>query len=143
MQAKSIETDFALYSEGMKSGRPLKSRKSDFAERLRSLREAAGLSQSEMARRLNIRQPSYALWETYNVALKPEQLLALANALGVAVEQLFADSDKSARRGGPKGRARDVFEAVSRLPRRQQEKIFDILQPFVKEHNNEPATAHG
>ena len=143
MQAESIAEGFDLYIEGMKSGRPLKSKRSDFAERLRVLREAAGLSQSEMARRLGIRQPSYALWETYNVALKPEQLLALANALGVAVDHLFADSDTSARRGGPKGRARDVFEAVSRLPRRQQEKIFDILQPFVKEHNSEPIAAHG
>jgi transcriptional regulator with XRE-family HTH domain len=138
-----METDFDLYIDGMKSGRPLKSRRSDFAVRLRALREAAGLSQSEVARRLGIRQPSYALWETYNVALKPEQLLALANALGVAVDQFFAESDKSARRGGPKGRARDIFEAVSRLPRRQQEKIFDILQPFVKEHNSEPAAVHG
>lgn len=138
-----MEENFVLYIEGMKSGRPIKSRRSDFAERLRTLREAAGLSQSEVARRLGIRQPSYALWETYNVALKPEQLLALANALGVSVDHLFAESDKAARRGGPKGRARDVFEAVSRLPRRQQEKIFDILQPFVKEHNSEPATANG
>lgn len=143
MQAKSIESDFSLYIDGMKSGRPLKSRRSDFAERLRALRETAGLSQSEVARRLGIRQPSYALWETYNVALKPEQLLALATALGVAVDQLFANADRPTRRGGPKGRARDIFEAVSRLPRRQQEKIFDILQPFVNEHNGEPVAAHG
>jgi len=27
-----------------------------------------------------------------------------------------------------------LFEAVSRLPRRQQEKIFAILEPFVREH---------
>jgi len=139
MQAKSIGQDFGLMIENMKSGRPLKSRRSDFAVRLRALRETAGLSQSETARRLGIRQPSYALWETYNVALKPEQLVALADALGVSVDQFFGDAIKPSRRAGPAGRARQLFEAVSRLPRRQQDKIFDILQPFVNEHFNEPA----
>jgi len=141
VQAKSIALDFGLTIEAMKSGRPAKSRRSDFAARLRALREAAGLSQSEIARRLGIRQPSYALWETYNVALKPEQLVALAEALGVSVEQFFGETAKAARRTGPTGRARQLFEAVARLPRRQQDKIFDILQPFVNEHGNEPATA--
>jgi transcriptional regulator with XRE-family HTH domain len=101
---------------------------------LRELRVAAGLSQSEMACRLGIRQPSYAMWETYNVAINPEQFLALANALGVPLDRLFAESDKAVRCGGPRGRARDLFEAIARLPRRQQEKIFDIIQPFVNEH---------
>lgn len=133
--------DFGLIIEHMKSGRPPKSRRSDFAVRLRALRETAGLSQSEIARRLGIRQPSYALWETYNVALKPEQLVALADALGVSVEQFFGDAVKGSRPAGPAGRARQLFEAVSRLPRRQQDKIFDILQPFVREHVSEPATA--
>lgn len=124
------------YTDGMKNGRPEKSRKKDFALRLKSLREAAGLSQSEMARRLGIRQPSYALWETYNVALKPEQILKLCQVLSVSVEELFGEATKTQRRGGPTGRARQMFEAVSQLPRRQQEKICDILQPFVKEHAN-------
>lgn len=141
MQAKSIDQNFGLTIEDMKSGRPQKSRRSDFAVRLRTLREAAGLSQSEIARRLGIRQPSYALWETYNVALKPEQLVALADTLGVTVEQFFGDTTKASRCAGPAGRARQLFEAVSRLPRRQQDKIFDILQPFVNEHGNESATA--
>src|SRR3989339_289681 len=136
-----MEKDFRLYSEGMKTGRPPRSRRSDFATRLRALREAAGLSQSEVARRLGIRQPSYALWETYNVAGRPEQLPALATALGVPVAHFFADAATPARRAGPAGRARGIFEAVSRLPRRQQEKILDILQPFVKEHSRQPAAA--
>lgn len=130
----------------MKAGRPSKSRRSDFAERLRALREATGLSQSEVARRLGIRQPSYALWETYNVALKPEQLLALASALGVTVDQLFAESGKAARRGGPKGRARDIFEAVSRLPRRQQQKVIEMAEGFLALHGgkaNGGAGEHG
>ncbi len=137
MQAKSIEDIFHGYLVDMKTGRPTKSQRTDFAARALAAREAAGLSQREVARRLGIAQPSYALWEIYNVALKPEQITKLAEILCVRVEDLLEEPKACPpRRGGPVGKARQLFDAVSRLPRRQQEKVFDILQPFIAQHGN-------
>ena len=62
------------------------------------------------------------------------EISAIAAALNLSVEELLGQPRPKARGNGPVGKARQVFEAVSRLPRKQQEKIFDILQPFLKEH---------
>ncbi len=45
----------------------------------------AGLSQQELADRLGLTERAYAHWERNPVALRPEQLLSLADALNVSV----------------------------------------------------------
>ena len=109
------------------------SNRTDFAARLAALREAAGLSQRAVAGAMGISQPSYANWETHNVSLKPEQLIKLAQVLGVSVDVLLEGGNGSqARRGGPTGRVRRVFEGVSKLSRSQQQKIVDVVEAFVE-----------
>jgi transcriptional regulator with XRE-family HTH domain len=136
MQALSITKFFTAYDGDMRTGRPSKSERSDFGARVCALREAAGLSQREVAAQLGISQPSYALWERNNVALRPDQLLNLAKALGVRVEELLNPPAVSRRRGGPAGKAKRVFEALSKLPRHQQQKIVDVVETFVAGHQN-------
>lgn len=119
----------------MQAGRPKRSTKSDFAKRLAGLREAAGLSQRQMAARLDISQAAYALWEKRNVALQASRMVQLAEILGVGVEDLLGTGRKATRRGGPEGRARRSFEAVSRLPQNQQKKILDVVDALVAQSN--------
>ena len=133
MQAKSITEFFAGYVADMKTA---KSERSDFGERVRAAREAAGLSQREVAAQLGIAQPSYALWEKNHVALRPDQLLKLSGILGVRVEELLDPPSASNRRGGPAGKARRVFEAVSLLPRNRQQKILEVVEALVAQHAN-------
>jgi hypothetical protein len=84
-----------------------------------------------------------ATWQT---ATRPEAgnlkrsdvLLPMANALGVTVEELLGEP-RPKRVISPGGRARQLFEAISKMPRRQQEKVLDILEPFVREHGSERA----
>jgi transcriptional regulator with XRE-family HTH domain len=119
----------------MKTGRPSKSERSDFGARVYGLRETAGLSQREVAAQLGISQPSYALWERNDVALRPDQLLKLAGVLGVRVEELLNPPVNGNRRGGPAGKAKRVFETVSQLPRGQQQKILEVVEAFVAQHS--------
>jgi transcriptional regulator with XRE-family HTH domain len=135
MQAKSITEFFPGYDGGMKTGRPSKSERSDFGARVYGLRETAGLSQREVAAQLGISQPSYALWERNDVALRPDQLLKLAGVLGVRVEELLNPPVNGNRRGGPAGKAKRVFETVSQLPRGQQQKILEVVEAFVAQHS--------
>ena len=136
MQAQFIKKISMPYDDGMKAGHPVKSQRSDFGERLRSLREAAGLSQRQVAAQLDISQPAYALWELHNVALKPEQLTRLAKILGVQVEDFFESVTTTRHRGGPAGKMRKLFEAASNLPRSQQQKVTALLEAFVAQHSN-------
>ena len=104
-----------------------------FGARLHELRELAGLSQQQLAEKLGLTQRAYAYWERNPVALRPEQLLKLAGVLGVAVEQLLGNNG-ARRRGGPTGKMRQLFEAASRLPRSQQQKVAAVLEPFILQH---------
>ncbi len=115
----------------MQTGRPAKSQRSAFGARLHTLREAAGLSQAQVAEKLEIRQPSYAAWERRTVALSHERIEQLADILGVKAEDFFRVKETSAKRGGPVGRSKRAFEVVSKLPRSQQQKILDVVEALV------------
>jgi transcriptional regulator with XRE-family HTH domain len=121
------------YTGDMKAGRPERSERSTFSERLRSLREAAGISQRGMAAKLGISQPSYQAWEAYNVALKPEQLAQLAEALAVPIESFFDSpaKTKAAKKRGPAGKAQQVFEMVSKLPKPKQDRILGVVEALL------------
>ena len=58
----------------------------------------------------------------------------MAKALGVSVEVLLGEP--TARRTvKPGGKAGAVFEAVSKLPRRQQQKIVEVVEALVAQHS--------
>ncbi|GHC14433.1 helix-turn-helix domain-containing protein [Cerasicoccus arenae] len=115
----------------MKTGRPPKSKRSDFGARIQNFREAASLSQREVAEKLGISQPSYAAWERRNVGLTQDQLEKLAQIFKIEVVDFFASEEQRKRRGGPVGRAKTTFEAVSQLPRPQQLKILDVVDALI------------
>jgi transcriptional regulator with XRE-family HTH domain len=115
-------------------GRPTERERTAFGERLVAAREEAGLSQRELAEKLGITQRSLSWWERETVALRPDQIAQLATALGVSADYLLGTNLAKKRGGGPTGRARRVFEAVSKLPRHQQQKIVDVVETFVAGH---------
>ncbi len=118
----------------MKTGRPSKQQRPAFGQRLHELREAAGLSQQQLADKLGVSQRAYSHWERRPVALRPDQLQSLASALSLPIEALLANGESKKRGSGPAGKMRQLFTSASKLPRSQQEKILSILQPFIREH---------
>jgi transcriptional regulator with XRE-family HTH domain len=60
-----------------------------FAELIQKLREQAGLSQSELARKAGVPVRSVQNWEQGHRLPRPQALLPLAGALGVAVDKLI------------------------------------------------------
>jgi transcriptional regulator with XRE-family HTH domain len=134
MQALCLPSTNDLYARAMQTGRPSKRPRPVFGARLHALREEAGLSQAQVAEKLGISQRAYAFWEREPVALRVEQLTALANILDAPVEALIGQQPKQ-RGGGPVGKARRVFETVSQLPRSQQQKILEVVEALVAQHS--------
>jgi transcriptional regulator with XRE-family HTH domain len=100
--------------------------------RLAELRKDAGLSQYELARYVGVPQPNIAFWEQSEKPPRRDVLSKMAEALGVSVEDLLiGETGKAASRkaiksnGRPAGKVREVFDRVSKLPRRQQEHIVN------------------
>jgi transcriptional regulator with XRE-family HTH domain len=103
--------------------------------RLLALRQAAGLSQAELARLIGENQQNIALWEQSEKPPRSDVLPKIAKALGVTVEVLLnVDLPAQPRRPGPAGKVHKVFEEVSKLPRRQQDKIVDVVSAIVEDY---------
>jgi transcriptional regulator with XRE-family HTH domain len=100
------------------------------ASRLKALREAAGLSQRELARQIGQDQSNVHYWENTGKIPRSDVLAPMAKALGVTVEDLLGEA-RPKRVAKPGGKLGQVFESVSRLPRRQQEKIVEIFETVL------------
>jgi transcriptional regulator with XRE-family HTH domain len=116
----------------MQTGRPSKEPRTPFGARLHAAREAAGLSQAQVAEKMGVTQTAYGVWERYPVALRPEQIEQLAAALNTTVEYLFGRDAAKSRGKGPAGKLRQVFEKASQLPRHQQNKVAEFVEAFVE-----------
>jgi len=111
-------------------GRPAKQPRTDLGERIAQARERAGLSQGQLAEKMDVSQQVIAAWERKAKAIRTDTLTNLAGILGTSADELLGM--KPARHSGPTGRVRQVFDAVAALPRRQQEKIVEVVEAFVE-----------
>src|SRR5260370_22058452 len=111
MQALSLTQELSPYTPLVKTGRPAKRERTPFGQRLHTLREQAGLSQQQLADRLGLTQRAYAHWERNPVALRPEQLLSLAETLNVSVEALVGTNGTRKRGTGPTGQMTQLLDA--------------------------------
>jgi len=141
-------SDFIHISKGrfmfldMRTGRPLKPRATAFGRRLAELRQKAGISQAQLGEKLELSQRAIANWEMRETtSLRPDQIARLAEVLKVSVEFLITGAEPGAReKPGPKGQLAEAFLAVSKLPRRQQQKVVEMAQGFVALHDNEKSS---
>jgi len=121
----------------MTAGRPGKKPRTEFGTRLAKARQDAGLSQAELGARVGVQQRTVARWERETVAISTKQLAVLAEALGVSVDELIRENgQKPKRKVAPSGRMRQLFQEAAKLPKRQQQKIADVIQPFITQHTD-------
>jgi transcriptional regulator with XRE-family HTH domain len=104
------------------------------AHQLTKLRKAAGLSQRELARALDVHHSNVSFWERTGVPPRSDLLPRMAEILGISVDTLLGGSSRAKTTAAPAGRARLAFTAVSKLPKRQQEKILTVVEAFVAQH---------
>ena len=103
--------------------------------RLRQLREAAGLSLRELARQIGEEHSNVSYWETSGNLPRSDVLVPMASALGVTVEELLGQP-KPRRVVSPGGRLNQAFQRVAKLPRRQQQKIAEVVEALLAQHAN-------
>lgn len=66
----------------------------EFSERLKKLRKDAGLTQVDVANKLEISQPAYASWERGIKKPTQDNLVKIAQVLNVSVDYLVGNSEK-------------------------------------------------
>ena len=100
------------------------------AVRLATLRKDAGLSQVDLAKRIATSSSNVAFWEQTGTPPRGEILPALARELGVSVDELLGVTPQ--KPAIAKGRLQEAFHAAAKLPRRQQQKIVEVVEALLK-----------
>lgn len=106
---------------------------------LLALREAAGLTQTQLAEFVGVPQGTIALWEWNDTPPRSSALPALAKALGVDIPDLLvvdapARKPPIAKKPGPTSDVQKAFEDVRGLPRHQQKKILETVTALVEQY---------
>jgi transcriptional regulator with XRE-family HTH domain len=99
---------------------------------LSALRKTAGLSQAELALKLNVPQSNVAYWETSEKPPRSDVLPAMAQALRVKIEDILNAPAITVRKPGPVGKLQRAMEQAASLPRRQQQLIVDFVNTLAQ-----------
>ena len=102
---------------------------------LAQLRTDAGLSQAELGRLIGETQQNVAFWEQSDKPPRSDVLPKMAKVLGVSVDEILNAKEKtSGLRRRPTGKTQMLFEELAMLPRRQQDKIIDVITAMVEQY---------
>ena len=97
----------------------------EFADRLRSTRDAKSLSQAEMAERTGLQPSAISHFETGRRTPSFDNLRRLADALSVSVDYLLGREDQ-AKTAGPK--VQELFRHLEKMSRKDQELVEDFAK---------------
>ncbi|WP_449456310.1 helix-turn-helix domain-containing protein [Streptococcus suis] len=99
-----------------------------FPKRLTYLRKEAALTQKEIARHLNIKQPTYAQWENARTKPSAETLEKFADFFDVSTDYLLGRTDI------PNPYEKSEFESLfDQLNDEQKEIAIRFLDNLIKE----------
>jgi transcriptional regulator with XRE-family HTH domain len=121
---------FPLYARLM-AGRPSSKQPSEQGARLAALRQAAALSQLQLAQAIGIPQRTLSFYEREADHVPSSLLPALAKALGVSVEVILGTASPAKAKRGPKSKLERQFEAVSNLPPSKQQFVIQLLDQLL------------
>lgn len=115
-----------------------------FGENLRKARLAAGLTQTELAKRTGVTERSIYNYEKNSRAPKIDVAERFAQVLEVSAESLLEMEAVAPREGAAKALAQVQAVFESNLPRRSKELFFEeiALAYFRSQHKSEDAKNH-
>lgn len=92
-------------------------------------------SQAELGKLVNETQQNIAFWEQSDKPPRSDVLPKMAKVLGSTVDEILnAKTTRSGQKRRPAGRTQQLFEEVSNLTRKQQEKITDVIAAMVEQY---------
>jgi len=106
-----------------------------FGNRLARLRKAAGFSQRDLAKEINISQRMIAYYEIQTTHPPTHLLPVFAKVLGVSADQLLG-MEKVKEVKGRDSRLRRRIEEIEKLPAAQRKQIAQYLDTFLRAWKN-------
>ena len=97
-------------------------------KRIQKLRKARGYTQMTFAEKVGISTNYLSDIERGNSSVRLEKLVAIINALDCSADDVFADVIKN----GYKIKASKISEDIEKLPNKEKERAFAILEVFLQ-----------
>lgn len=102
-----------------------------FGARIAELRKLRGMTQVQLAERLEIAQQQLASYEVGRRRVPLSLVPALAEALGASFDELLGAAPKAKRRGPPP-KLEQHLERITRLPRARQRFVLEVLDSVLQ-----------
>ncbi len=103
--------------------------------RLATLRKQAGLSQVQLAEAVGIPQRTLSFYESKAEAIPSKLVPALAQALGVTIEEVLGIEPTGTRKKrGPQSQLERQLTAIATLPRKEQQQLLAVVEAFISQH---------
>ncbi len=104
----------------------------DLGRRLAELRKEQGLTQGQMAERAECSQQMIAEYEAGKRNIPLWRLLTIADALGVAVDDLLKESGNGSRKRGPASKVERLADEIAKLPRTRQRFVVEMIENALR-----------
>lgn len=101
----------------------------EFSNRLYELRKQKGLSQEELANRLNVTRQTISKWEVGDSTPDMEKLMALSDLFGVSLDELVMGKEKTEEYADNKGKA--IEKILTTKNKETIKKGFKVVGIFV------------
>lgn len=120
------------YNEGVVIGRPPSKEAPLFGQRLAAVRRSKGLSQRELAKRLNVTREMIDYYERRAPNPALDFIERAAAALEVSVAELLGSQPHTIRaKPGPVSQLERRMEQVKLLPRKKQQLVIEFLDAII------------
>jgi len=103
-----------------------------FAQNLKKIRNEQGISQEELAKKINIHSVQFSRYERGQTQPSIEIVEKIANALNVSIDLLvFGSNEKMAEQTIKDRELLTMFKKMQFLNKKQQETVKDFLSAFL------------
>lgn len=98
--------------------------------RIAQLRKEQGITQVQLAQTLGVSQQTITAYEVGRRRIQVSALPVIAQALGVTVEALVAETPKPGKRG-PAPKLQQQLERLQTLPKAKQRMVSEVLDSLL------------
>lgn len=108
--------------------------------RIQELRKKAGLSQSELAKKINISHTQMGRYEIKDVQPPADVLKRLADLFGTSIDYLvLGNSDEKATQSLKDAELVADFKKVALLPEEERKTIIKVIKAYIRDFNTQQA----
>jgi transcriptional regulator with XRE-family HTH domain len=101
--------------------------------RIAQLRKDQGMTQQQLAERLNVSQQTITAYEVGRRRIQVSSLPVIAQALGVTTEDLLAE--RKAGKRGPASKLQQLMERIAQLPRSRQQFVIEVIESVLAQRS--------